>query len=113
MENLKKIEEIEHPKPVFDLKPIRHGLRARAIMLKGENLRDFDQLCNTLELEWNPRTPTEQFYLERPMQCQFRLERSFARAQRDLQRLQKTRPHPPQAHRPPPNTHRPRSPQQC
>src|SRR5579862_8214538 len=130
MENLENLKEIEaQPTPAFDLKPIRHGLRARAMMLKGENRRDFNNLCNSLELEWSPRSPTEQFYveqmavsqwklqrmqiveydnffdqspsapgqislLERLIQCQVRLERSYARAQHDLQRLQKTRPRP-------------------
>jgi len=134
MENLEQIGKSEEileleakPEVAFDLKPIRHGLRARALMLKGENCRHFNDLCNSLELEWSPRTPTEQFYveqmavsqwklhrmqvveydaffdktpsapgqiplLERLLQCQARLERSYARAQHDLQRLQKTRP---------------------
>ncbi len=137
MENLGNLKEIEaQPTPAFDLKPIRHGLRARAMMLKGENRRDFNNLCDSLELEWLPRTPTEQFYLEqmavsqwklqrmqiveydaffdqspsapgqlstleRLIQCQIRLERSYSRAQHDLQRLQKTRPHPaPAPHEP-------------
>ncbi len=132
MENLKQIEKIEEIEPTeapgFVLKPIRHGLRARAMMLPRENRRDFNQLCDALELEWRPRTPTEQFYgaqmavksqwrlarmqiveydadawpdtlsqiplLERLMQCQFSLERSYAKAQQALQRLQKARPHP-------------------
>src|SRR5579863_5591366 len=136
MKNLEQIEKSEEIPELeakldvaFDLKPIRHGLRAKAMMLKGENRRDFNDLCNSLELEWSPRTPTEQFYveqmavsqwklqrmqiieydnffdkspsapgqiplLERLIQCQVRLERSYARAQHDLQRLQKTRPRP-------------------
>jgi hypothetical protein len=130
MKNPEKIREIEETKelePAFDLKPIRHGLRACAMMLKGENRRYFNELCNSLELEWLPRTPTEHFYveqmavsqwklqrmqiveydiffdkspsapgqiptLERLIQCQLRLERSYSHAQHDLQRLQKTRP---------------------
>ena len=130
MKNPEKIKEIEENKeiePVFDLKPIRHGLRACAMMLKGEDCRRFNELCNSLELEWSPRSPTEHFYvvqmavsqwklhrmqiveyetfyqkspntpgsiptLERLIQCQIRLERSYSHAQHDLQRLQKTRP---------------------
>ena len=126
METLEKIEARDTP--VFDLRPVRHGLRAKAMMLPGENRREFNQLCNSLELEWRPRTPTEHFYveqmavsqwklgrmqiveydafdknpdtlsqiplLERLMQCQIRLERSYARAQHDLARLQKARPYP-------------------
>ena len=136
MENLKQIEknkeipDVEAElEVVFNLKPIRHGLRATAMMARGENRRDFNDLCNSLDLEWSPRTPTEQFYveqmavsqwklqrmqiveydnffdqtpsapgqiplLERLMQCQVRMERSYAQAQLNLQRLQKTRPRP-------------------
>ncbi len=134
MKNLEQIEKSEEipeleakPDVAFNLTPIRHRLRARAVTVKGESRRDFNDLCNSLELEWSPRSPTEQFYveqmavsqwklhrmqiieydnffdkspsapgqislLERLMQCQVRLERSYAQAQRDLQRLQKTRP---------------------
>src|SRR5579872_4627902 len=132
MKNSKTTKEIEENKeiePAFDLKPVRHGLRACAVILKGENCRYFNELCNSLEEEWSPRSPTEHFYveqmavsqwklqrmqiveydaffnitpsepgklplLERLMQFQFRLERSYSRAQHDLQRLQKTRPRP-------------------
>jgi hypothetical protein len=126
METLETIDEREAP--AFVLTPVRHGLRTKAMTLPGENRRDFNQLCDSLELEWRPRTPTEHFYVEqmavsqwklgrmqiveydafdknpdtlsqiplldRLMQCQIRLERSHARAQHDLQRLQKARPYP-------------------
>src|SRR5580693_5196215 len=59
MDTLETIEERDMP--VVDLKPVRHGLRPRAMMLPGENRRDFNQLCDSLELEWRPRTPAEHF----------------------------------------------------
>jgi hypothetical protein len=104
------------------LNALRHGLRARSIVLPGESAGDFEQLCDDLQAEWRPLTRTEQFYLEqmavaqwklrrmevaesyiyletstakeqlpyldRLWQAQSRMERSFARAQRELERLQ-------------------------
>ena len=104
---------------------LRHGLRARTVVLPGENPEDFHQLCDELETEWNPQSATEKFYVEqmaishwkliriehaeksivtqeaaaktqiplldRLWQCQHRLERSYARAQRELERLQESR----------------------
>jgi len=101
---------------------LKHGLRARKVVLPGENRQEFEQLCDDLEAEWQPRTCGEQFYVEqmaisqwklarmeageadifsepasakvqiplldRLWQAQCRLERSYARAQRELERLQ-------------------------
>src|SRR5712692_8061663 len=104
------------------LNPLRNGLRARTVVLPGENRQEFHQLCDDLEAEWQPRSRTEQFYLEqmavsqwkltrlevgeisifkkdgnqvplldRLWQAEHRMERSYARAQRELERLQATR----------------------
>jgi hypothetical protein len=112
-------------KAVTKLNALRHGLRARTVVLPAEKSEDFHQLCNDLEAEWQPQSRTEQFYLEQmavsqwklarvevaeksileqefsaqsqiPLvdklwQCQHRLERSYARAQRELERLQDSR----------------------
>jgi len=112
-------------KAVTKLNALRHGLRARTVVLPAEKPEDFHQLCNDLEAEWQPQSRTEQFYVEQmavsqwkltrvevaekslldqefsaqsqiPLvdklwQCQHRLERSYARAQRDLERLQNSR----------------------
>src|SRR5258708_7472962 len=112
-------------KAAVRMNALRHGLRARTVVLPGENPDDFQQLCDDLETEWNPESRTEQFYveqmavsqwkltrielaeksivtqeatakiqiplLERLWQSQCRLERSYARAQRELERLQKSR----------------------
>jgi hypothetical protein len=112
-------------KAAVKLNGLRHGLRARTVILPGENADDFHQLCYDLEAEWQPQSRTEHFYLEqmaisqwkltrielaeksialqacaaqiqvplldRLWQAQCRLERSYARAQRELQRLQKSR----------------------
>jgi ribosomal silencing factor RsfS len=107
---------------------LRHGLRARTVVLPGENREEFTQLCDDLEVEWHPQSRTEQFYVEQmavsqwklirmevvevnifndpeaaknqlPMldrlwQAECRLERSYSRAQRELERLQTSRRQP-------------------
>ncbi len=112
-------------KAAVRLNALRHGLRARTVVLPGEDRREFERLCDALEAEWQPRTSTELFYLEqmavsqwkltrmevgdvdvyheiagakiqvplldRLWQAQCRMERSFARAQRELERIQSSR----------------------
>jgi hypothetical protein len=115
-------------KAAVSMNSLRHGLRARTVVLPGENREEFTQLCDDLEVEWHPQSRTEQFYVEqmavsqwklirmevsevnlfkdgdsaknqlplldRLWQAECRLERSYARAQRELERLQKSRPNP-------------------
>ena len=112
-------------KAAVSMNALRHGLRARTVVLPGENPEEFKQLCDDLEVEWRPQSRTEQFYVEQmavsqwkltrlevvevnifkdtdapgkqlPMldrlwQAECRLERSYSRAQRELERLQKSR----------------------
>jgi len=107
------------------LNALKFGLRARTVVLPGESQAEFDRLCDDLQQEWQPRTRTEQFYLEqmavsqwkltrteiaekgiyaeeldaekqtklldRIWNAQHRLERAFARSQRELERLQEGR----------------------
>ena len=104
---------------------LRHGLRARTVVLPGEDREEFNHLCDDLEVEWTPQSRTEQFYVEqmavsqwklirlevgevnifkdpdsaknqvplldRFWQAQCRLERSYARGQHELERLQNSR----------------------
>ena len=113
-------------KAAVRMNSLRHGLRARTVVLPGENREEFNQLCDDLEREWEPQSRTAKFYLEqmavsqwkltrmevaeagifkeslsakvqlplldRLWQAQGRLERSYARAQRELERLQPYRP---------------------
>jgi len=113
-------------KSAVSMNALRHGLRARTVVLPGEDPTEFHQLCDDLQAEWTPQSRTEQFYVEqmavsqwkltrmevvevnifkdadgaskqfslldRLWQAQCRLERSFSRAQRELQRLQNSRP---------------------
>jgi hypothetical protein len=114
-------------KSAVSMNALRHGLRARTVVLPGEDPTEFHQLCDDLEIEWHPQSRTEQFYVEqmavsqwkltrmevvevnifkdtdaksqlsmldRLWQAECRLERSYSRAQRELQRLQKSRPEP-------------------
>ncbi len=54
---------------------LRHGLRARAILLPGENAGEFHQLCADLESDWNPQTRTEQLLVEQMAVAQWKLAR--------------------------------------
>jgi hypothetical protein len=115
-------------KAAISMNALRHGLRARTVVLPGEDPTEFHQLCDDLQVEWHPQSRTEQFYVEqmavsqwkltrmevvevnifkdadgaskqfslldRLWQAQCRLERSYSRAQRELQRLQNSRPDP-------------------
>ncbi len=108
-------------KAAVSMNSLRHGLRARTVVLPGENREEFNRLCDDLEREWKPESRTARFYLEqmavsqwkltrmevaeagifketlsaktqlplldRLWQAQHTLERSYARAQRELERL--------------------------
>ena len=114
-------------KAIVAMNSLRHGLRARTVILPGENRHAFHRLCGYMEAEWQPQSVTEQFYLKRMAvarwrlmrlevneirifrrgagsrvlcldrlwEAQCRLERSYARAQRELERLQAA-PQPPE-----------------
>src|SRR5258707_8197582 len=62
-------------KAAVSMNALRHGLRARSIVLPGENREEFNQLCNDLEVEWNPQSRTEQFYVEQMAVSQWKLIR--------------------------------------
>ena len=112
-------------KAAVRMNALRHGLRARTVVLPGENSDDLQQLCDDRKPNSGPQSGTEQLYVEqmaisqwklarmepaeksivtqeipaktqiplldRLWQSQCRLERSYARAQRELERLQKSR----------------------
>ena len=54
---------------------LRHGLRARTVVLPAENAGEFHQLCSDLEAEWQPQSRTEQFYVEQVAVSQWKLTR--------------------------------------
>jgi hypothetical protein len=101
---------------------LRHGLRAKILILPDEDAAEFNSLLQDLETEWQPQTPTEFIQVERMAvnywklaradrrEAFFRLndmpdrfvdqafkvqqgfERSFDRAQRNLERMQASLP---------------------
>src|SRR5258707_571329 len=62
-------------KAAVSMNSLRHGLRARTVVLPGENREEFNQLCNDLEVEWHPNSRTEQFYVEQMAVSQWKLSR--------------------------------------
>src|SRR5215469_2019445 len=62
-------------KAVVSLNALKHGLRARRVVLPGENVEEFHQLCDDLEAEWQPQSRSEQFYVEQMAVSQWKLTR--------------------------------------
>ena len=56
-------------KAAVRLNPLRHGLYAKSVILPGESREKFEQVCDDLEKEWRPQTPTEQEYVEEMAAC--------------------------------------------
>ena len=112
-------------KAAVRLNALRHGLRARTVVLPDEKPDDFHQLCADLEAEFQPQTRAEQILVEEMAVSHWklvrleigeksiftqkiaakeqiglivqlsmyeaRLKRSFTKAMRDLEHLQKNR----------------------
>ena len=62
-------------KAAVRMNALRHGLRARTVVLPAENSQEFHQLCNDLETEWQPQSRTEHFYVEQMAISQWKLTR--------------------------------------
>jgi hypothetical protein len=62
-------------KSAVSMNALRHGLRARTVVLPGEDPTEFHQLCDDLEVEWHPQSRTEQFYVEQMAVSQWKLTR--------------------------------------
>jgi hypothetical protein len=62
-------------KAAVRLNALRYGLRARTILLPGENPGDFHQLCADLESDWQPHNRTEQLLVEQMAVAQWKLAR--------------------------------------
>src|SRR6266487_1973580 len=62
-------------KAAVRLNALRHGLRARTVVLPGEQPEEFQQLCDDLEVGWRPKSRTEQFYVEQMAASQWKLNR--------------------------------------
>src|SRR6266536_2282508 len=48
----------------------------RRVVLPGESREEFQQLCDDLEVEWHPKTRTEEFSLEQMAVSQRKLRRT-------------------------------------
>ena len=66
-------------KAKVSMNSLRHGLRARALILPNENPEQFHQLCDDLEAEWQPQTATELALLEKMAIAQWKLVRAERR----------------------------------
>jgi len=55
---------------------ISHGFFSRKVVLEGENAQEFEQLRDALLAEHQPRTVTEQFFVERMAISMWRLNRA-------------------------------------
>ena len=62
-------------KSAVSMNALRHGLRARTVVLPGEDPTEFHQLCDDLQVEWHPQSRTEQFYVEQMAVSQWKLTR--------------------------------------
>jgi hypothetical protein len=62
-------------KAAVRLNALRHGLRARGILLPGENPEERDRLFADLENEWRPKNRTEQLLVEQMAVAQWKLAR--------------------------------------
>jgi hypothetical protein len=63
-------------KQAVRLNALKHGLRASIAVLPNENAEAFQKLCDDLEAEWQPQTPTEQLLLEDMAVAHWRLLRA-------------------------------------
>ena len=62
-------------KAAVRLNALRHGLYASTAVLPGESREEFEQLCDAIEAEWRPETPTEFIFAERIAVCHWSLRR--------------------------------------
>jgi uncharacterized protein with NAD-binding domain and iron-sulfur cluster len=63
-------------KDAVRLNALQYGLRARSLLITGENPEDYKQLWADLEAEWQPQTRTERLYLEQMSTSQWLLART-------------------------------------
>ena len=62
-------------KAAVRLNALRHGLYAATAVLPGESREEFEQLCDAIEAEWRPETPTESIFAERIAVCHWSMRR--------------------------------------
>ena len=55
---------------------LRHGLRARTVILRGETQADFDEIVNGLQDEYQPQSDSEQILVNQAAMAQWKLRRA-------------------------------------
>ena len=78
--NAKKCTGPKSPegKAASSMNNLRHGLRARTIILPGEQLEDFDQLHAGLQDQYQPQNAAEQHLVDQAAIAQWKLARAEA-----------------------------------
>ena len=66
-------------KQAVRLNALKHGLSARTIVLPGEDAAEFQQLCDDLEVRWQPHDRTEQYFVEKMAIAQWQQARGYRR----------------------------------
>jgi hypothetical protein len=62
-------------KATASMNAVRHGLRARTVVLPRENQDDFDQIHAGLQGQYQPQTPSEQYLVDQAAIAQWKLVR--------------------------------------
>jgi hypothetical protein len=57
---------------------LRHGLRARTVVLPGEIQEDFDEIHDSLQEQYQPKCPSEQHLVDQAAVAQWKLVRAEA-----------------------------------
>ena len=65
-------------KAASSMNNLRHGLRARTVILPGENQEDFDQIHSGFQDQYQPQNPAEQFLVDQMAIAQWKLVRAEA-----------------------------------
>jgi hypothetical protein len=68
----------EAGKTASSMNALRHGLRARKLVLKNETQEDYNQLHDSLQNQFPPETPAEQFLVDQAAIAQWKLARAEA-----------------------------------
>ena len=65
-------------KATSSMNNLRHGLRARTVILPGENQEDFNEIFAGLQDEYQPQCPSEQYLVNQAAIAQWKLARAEA-----------------------------------
>jgi hypothetical protein len=65
-------------KAASSMNNLRHGLRARTVILRGEKQEDFDEIHDGLQDQYQPQNPAEQHLVDQAAIAQWKLVRAEA-----------------------------------